>query len=167
VTSNPVEITIEHALPGSRLSIDKAIEEEAPFAAVCEAVARSRLTTTPSPRIDPYDTRSQDFNVVQVLFGKAEPVDRVNLVYKVYGKERAIGSHERVIWIGHTRYISRHGGLSGLKALPDTPENRQAVKAAGSRASTPWGRAVEASPSGTQSPCLAARCGRKSRGRSL
>ena len=143
VVSNPVEITIERALPGYRLSIDKAIREEAAFAAVCEAVARSRLTTTPSPRIDPYNTRSQDFKVVEVLFGKAEPVDRINLVYKVYGKERAIGDHERVLWIGHTRYMSLHGGLSGLKALPDTPENRKAVKAAASQAATVWGEVVE------------------------
>jgi hypothetical protein len=125
--SNRVEITIERALPGSRLSVDKAIEEEAAFAAVCEAVARSRLTTTPSPRIDPYSTRSQDFKVVEVLFGKAEAVDRIDVVYKVYGEERAVGDHERVIWIGHTQHTRLHGSLSGTKALPDTPANRRAV----------------------------------------
>ncbi len=118
------------ALPGSRLSLDEAIQEEAAFAAVCEAVARSRLTTTPSPRRVPYNTRTQEFKVAQVLFGKAVAVDRVDLVYKVYGEERAIQDHERVIWIGHMRNMSFHGGLYGLKALPDTPENRQAVNAA-------------------------------------
>jgi len=143
VTSNPVEITIERALPGSGLSIDKAIEEEGAFAAVCEAVTTLIPTSALSPRRDPCDTLSQEFKVVEVLFGKAEAVDRIDLIYKVYGKERATQNHERVIWIGHTRNMSFHGSLYGLKALPDTPENRRAVKAAALQASATWSEAVE------------------------
>ncbi len=127
-------------LPGSGLSIDKAIEEEAPFAAVCEAVGKFDPTLIP---IAPGGAAHvlQEFKVVEVLFGKAEPVDRIVLGYRLTG--RPIGSHERVIWIGHTRHMSFHGSLHGLKALPDTPQNRQAVKEAASQASTAWGEAVE------------------------
>ena len=132
VLSNPVEITIERALPGSGLSIDEAIKEKAAFAAVCEAVeADMPARGISAPGVQP--TR-QVFKVIEVLFGKAEAVDRVKLDYKYVYKEpqyeRAIRKHERVIWIAHTRHMSSHGSLYGLKALPDTPENRQAVKAA-------------------------------------
>ncbi len=149
VVSNPVEITIERALPGSRLSIDEVVKEEAAFAAVCEAVARFVPTTA---MIAPggAGTVSQEYKVVEVLFGNAERVDRIDLVYKL---GRAIRKHERVIWIGHTRNMGFHGRLYGLKALPDTPENRQAVKAAAAktrpsvaesvRKAAAWGEAAE------------------------
>ncbi|MHC4648134.1 MAG: HEAT repeat domain-containing protein, partial [Planctomycetota bacterium] len=145
VVSNPVEIKIERALPGSALSIDEAIKEKAAFAAVCEAVEENvPILSRTVPGVAP---TSQVFKVVEVLFGKAEAVGRITLNYKYLYKEpeceRAIRKHERVIWIGHTRNMSFHGSLYGLKALPDTPENRQAVKAATSQAAAAWGEAVD------------------------
>jgi len=127
-------------LPAAKLSIDKAIEEEAPFAAVCEAMSMLSISGGVVAQ-GGTGWGSQEFKVVEVLFGKAEPVDRIHIGFRLTG--RAIGIRERVIWIGHTRHMSLHGRLFGVKALPDTPENRQAVKTAASRAFTPWGEAVE------------------------
>lgn len=137
VVSNPVENTVEHALPGSGLSIEELVKTKAAFAAVCEAVDEPSLIAVLVARGAP-EPLSQEFKVVEVLFGKVEAVDRTSLIYKPEHRERAIRNHERVIWIGHTRNMNSHGSLYGLKALPDTPENRQAVKAAAS-----WGEAVE------------------------
>jgi len=50
VVSNPVEIIIERALPGTKLSVEEAVRDEAAFAAVCEAADESmpvRSATAP------------------------------------------------------------------------------------------------------------------------
>jgi hypothetical protein len=134
--SAPVEITIGLVLPGSRLSVNRVIKEKAAFAAVCEAVGEpAESAETTAPGVSPL---RQMFKVVEVLFGKVQPVDRIPLAYRIHDKpergERAVLNHERVIWIGHTRNMSSHGSLYGLKALPDTPENRRAVTAEAARA---------------------------------
>jgi len=126
--TNPVEITIEQALPGSRLSIEEAAADlDFAFAAACEAATgvaepESDLGTFHSP---------QDFKAVETLAGT--PLDgqalrlhfaRVNMPRI---RERPIAMGERVIWFVSRPRKDAPDQWRGTKAVSDTPENRKAV----------------------------------------
>jgi hypothetical protein len=133
LVSNEIVLTVLAAdatpalLPGSRLSVEQACKDEFAFAAACEALEEAReLVGFRTP--DGVFARYQVFRVLAVLGGRVEEVDRAHVDYTVRDKpdcrERFIAKGERVIWMGHTRRSPR---LAGLKALSDTPENREAV----------------------------------------
>jgi len=124
VQSNPVEITIERALPGSRLSVGQAVA--APhfaFAAVCEALSEPQLKFGEIG----VGYGFQEFRVMEVLGGDAAAPEPVKLRYDVLN-ERGINKGERIIWIiCNKEFERRMTPWVGIKALPDTPENRKAV----------------------------------------
>ena len=127
--SNPVEITIEPAVPGSKLSIEEAVKGEFAFAAVCEALVE------PTPVVGSFTGRSQtlarqQFKVLKALGGVSTPNHALELLYAYVhdsrAQERPLKKGERVIWIVRQARGATTVWL-GFKALPDTPENRKAV----------------------------------------
>lgn len=128
--SNPVEITIARALPGSCFSVQDAVKFKGTFAfaAVCQALSE------PTPVLGSFTGRShtlarQQFKVLEALCGLS-PQDRALELQYVYvdvsyARERAINKAERIIWI--VRKLDEKDIWCGTKALPDTPENRKAV----------------------------------------
>ena len=110
-------------LPGSRLSVDRALKEHGTIiAACCEAMG------------DPttYQYASQQFKVLEGLAGTVTVGRILEIRYVAVrtpaGMEQEIRKGQRVIWIAMSYEGEPH--LNGLKAIPDTLENRKAVKAA-------------------------------------
>ncbi len=128
IISNPVEITIERGLPGSELSIEDAVRDPRfAFAAVCEA-----LGVLPDHSRETGMRRGvQKFKILEVLAGAGPDAVAVELRYTRSNlpdrRERSLRKGERVIWIVRKRDQSAVPPWEGAKALPDTPENRQAV----------------------------------------
>ena len=121
--SNPVEITIETALPGGRLSLEEAVADpDFAFAAACEA-----FDDFP----EEIRTGRQTFKVVEVLGGHTPDRAEVRVRYHYWKEqahqERPIRGAERVIWVLGRPSADSKGFWPGIKALPDTPENRKAV----------------------------------------
>jgi len=130
VVSNPVEITIERALPANKLSIEEAMTVPGfAFAAMCEPLddgidvtwTRRPLTTV----------RLQRFRVVEALVGRLPEGKTFRLryvwSYRADIGERSPAAEEKAIWVvGKPREALPHYWL-GIKTFSDTPENRKAV----------------------------------------
>jgi len=126
--SNPVEITIERALAGSRLSIEEAAADpDFAFAAACEAATgvaepESDLGTFHNP---------QDFKAVETLAGTPPDGQALRLHFARINmpriRERPIAMGERVIWFVSRPRKDAPDRWRGTKAVSDTPENRKAV----------------------------------------
>jgi hypothetical protein len=128
VTST-AEADLERALPGSRLSIAEAVNRWSVFAVACEAVEGSKDSEI-AHLIPGSAGKYQRYRWDVVLSNRRSPSEPF-LSYRVWtqqdGPERPIAKGERVIWIGVN---PNPGNYRGIKALPDTPENREAVRAA-------------------------------------
>ena len=152
--SNPVEIEILAAdaepdaagpkdlLPGSQLSIEDAIKNGFAFIALCEATDKADIFDRVTGEHRGYASSHQSLKVLETLAGQAPPEGVRGFQYTSFDiptcRERDIRQGERVIWV--VRNVGDR--FRGIKALPDTPENRAAVKEAIAKAS-PWGEAVE------------------------
>ena len=132
VWSKMIEVTMKEGLPGSRLTVSDAVKDRFAFAAVCEAMSDSPVT------IRDYAEKSggvQRVKIAELLGGEKPRGDMVEITYQHefgwWANERRIAKGERVIWI--VSFLpGPNPDLVGVKALPDTPENRAAViKAAG------------------------------------
>ncbi len=130
--SNAIQITIERGLPGSRVSIEDAVRDPRfAFAAVCEMTRQDADWVS---GLAPGGLAAQRFRITELLTVGGPDNAEVNLSYE-YGSprsrherdhvyERPVKKGERVIWIVRQR---KAPGYLGVKALPDTPENRKAV----------------------------------------
>jgi len=139
--SNPVEIIIERGLPGggplsepsrlpgSRLSIEQAVNRWTAFAVACEATKEPKEADF--AHLVPGSARKFHRYRWDVALSNRRGPSEPFLCYRVWtlqdGPERPVAQGERVIWIGIN---PNPGNYRGVKALPDTPENRQAVRAA-------------------------------------
>jgi len=99
VVSNPVEITIEPALPGSKVSIEEALADpDFAFAVVCEA-----YIVPQGAFVEPAGVANerQGFSLVESLSAEAPTADAFNVRYKWIQNpvplERSIAKGERVI----------------------------------------------------------------------
>jgi len=98
------------------------------FAAVCEAISE------PTGGSSHGNAQTwQEYKMVQPLVGKVHIGGSFSLYYVYFlmpGKDQQhpVKAGRRVIWIVHT---GDKGEFIGVKALPDTPANRQAVVKAG------------------------------------
>jgi len=128
--SNTVTVEVarppEPALLRSSLSIEEAMKEGYAFVAVCQALEGPKAISGPSMDVQ-HETRN--FKVVQILLGKGPGPETIELrcTYWAYviPFELRVGQGESVIWI-----VRDSGGAPrwmGVKAVPDTPENREAV----------------------------------------
>jgi len=119
----------QFALCGSRLSIEEALRQEFAFATACEALEDTQGMIGAIGKLN----CTQEFKFHQLLAGNGPGVGKFRLHYTYVDyedcRERAVEKGERVIWIVR----EKPGDVPpwhGTKALPDTPENRDAVLAA-------------------------------------
>ena len=122
----PIEIA-QRALPGSRLSIEEAVKRHFAFAAVCEALEEARVHWDEAGVCESV----QKFRILVVFGGRARVGQTMKLGYQWLFIpsccQRAIRKAERVIWIVREAPKGNVPPWRGIKALPDTPENRKAV----------------------------------------
>ncbi|HUT57366.1 MAG TPA: HEAT repeat domain-containing protein, partial [Phycisphaerae bacterium] len=121
-------------LPGTQVSIEWVVRQPQAFAAVCEAVSDARAFSDRAAA-EGVTGEWQVFKVAEVLVGNTAAADDATFEYYVLDRpgahERAIRKGERIIWIARPRTDGEsgvEGRLHCLKALPETPENRDAVK---------------------------------------
>ncbi len=116
-------------LPGSGTSLEQAIEGGFWFAAVCVGTSEAGLAS----RELGVSHASQEFRVLTILAGEgpAGQVVKFGYICLYPGRERPIEKGERVIWVarkaGYGSQRQPNARPYGIKALPDTPENRKAV----------------------------------------
>jgi len=127
---SPVETGFKQALPGSRLSIAEAVNRWTAFAVACEATKEPK--DAEFAHIVPGSARKwHQYRTDVVIGGGRGPAGHPILGYRVWetGKqhERPIAKGEQVIWIGDNPAPDLY---QGVKALPNTPENRETVRAA-------------------------------------
>ena len=133
--SNPVEITIGPALPGSQVSIKDALADpDFAFAAVCKSLDESSTQTI----LGRSGYTNHGFTLINLLAGEAPEENPFKLSYGAsmpivvdpppYPQERFVRRNEQVIWIVRRhRQDGERVAWKGIKALPDTPENRKAL----------------------------------------
>jgi len=109
------------ALPGSGRSLEEAMRALA-FAAVCEATAEPRPELAGLEAGVSHPTQS--FRITEALVGGEKGRDMEWLYPCLWQRERQVAKGERLIWI-----VRNDGSWQGVKALPDTPENRKAILA--------------------------------------
>lgn len=107
------------ALPGSGRSLEEAMRALA-FAAVCEATADPRPEGASLESGVSHPTQS--FRIIEALVGGEEGRELEWVYSCLWRRERQIARGERLIWV-----VRNDGSWQGVKALPDTPENRKAV----------------------------------------
>ncbi|HUT14593.1 MAG TPA: HEAT repeat domain-containing protein [Thermoguttaceae bacterium] len=126
-------------LCGSRLSIEEAVKQEFAFVVACEALEDTQGQIGAIGKLN----CTQEFQVHQLLAGDGPGVDTFRLHYTYVDRqdcrERAVRKRDRVIWIVRK---ADEGQWIGVKAVPDTPENRKAVQE--SLATQPAGDAATA-----------------------
>ena len=112
------------ALPGNEKSIEDAVKDQSfAFAAVCEAI---QYATGPTAFKEGFQHPTQLYKVVNVIASRISTPQTIQLDYiNKVRLERAIDKGERVIWIVHKG--NKEDPWQGVKALPDTPENRKVV----------------------------------------
>ena len=120
-------------LPGSRVPLGKALEVKGAVVALCQAIEGG----SGDSGADGEWSYTQKFKVMQVLTGGAAAKEvamsytLITLTPDYPGSERAITEGETVLWIAQPTdkadpwYAADH--WRGIKALADTPENRQAL----------------------------------------
>lgn len=121
-------------LPGSTISFEEATKDGFAFIGLCEAVAQAEVIY----HEEGVGKASQQFRVIERLSGDAV-VDKEVVVTHYTCVERPhldppeqpIRKGQRVIWICREKKPEWREGFEGVKALPDTPENRKAVTGAG------------------------------------
>ena len=126
--SNPVEITIEKPLPGSQFTSGEALAVPSyAFTAACESPEDPKGAFADPAGVS---NEVQTFTVLEVLNGKGATASDIKVAYRHLETqdciERAIGKGERVILI--IQRTTAGPPWAAIKALPDTPENRKAVK---------------------------------------
>ena len=130
VTSNPVEITLRRAMPGSRLTIRETVRGKFAFAAVCQALEAADVEQDEEGVFHAI----QPYKVAQSLVGGPERPETVDLHYDYLDvpgcREQAINKGGRLIWIVHRLET---GPWVGVKALDETLENQATVCEAGRR----------------------------------
>ena len=140
--SNPAEITVQRALPGSGLSIQEAVADpNFAFAAACEATSACEQQPARSGVVH----GKQRFRILALLVGHAPDAEQFELNYSFLrpglgfaDAGRALNRGKRVIWIVRRATEFAVPYWRGVKALPDTPESRRAVKeAAGALSAAP------------------------------
>ena len=119
----------DELLPGSDVSLEKAIKDTFAFVAVCESLDELHQ----KPRTLPTTPFFQTFRVLAVLRGRPPREETVEFQSLrpggTDGRERRISKGERFIWVvRHGALPGGNPGLLGVKALADTPGNRQAVE---------------------------------------
>ena len=139
----PLSLTAEATLPGSWLSLAGAMRDGYDFIAVCQAPGQADVMNE-TGRLG---MAAQSLIVCKALAARAQVVSEIDVAYLYprYSPRRwvedgelvhsgAVPKGRRLIWI--IRQIPAAGPLTrkrrnpaylGVKALPDTPENRAAV----------------------------------------
>jgi beta-lactamase regulating signal transducer with metallopeptidase domain len=109
-------------LPGSRLSLQKAIKDGYTFILVCEA---GPVRSSDNDRLGQYNA-VQEMKVLEALVGEMPKEKTISLHYAYLDlpdvRERLLREGEKVLWIGWTREY-----VIGAKALADTSEYRKAI----------------------------------------
>ena len=127
---HPEQSRADTVLPGSRLSIEEAVGRWAAFAVACEAVEEPEDSAFAHVVPGSVGKRHQ-YRWDVDLGGGRNAGGRRTLDYRVWNigqqHERPIAKGQRVIWIG-VNPTPDH--CRGVTALPDTPENRETVRAA-------------------------------------
>ncbi len=130
-------ITSPLELPGSQVSLEQALAEKGRLVVLCEALEDGYGKTTDTGAVEV----SQKYKVVQVLSGESA-IKEARLDYARIPSigERRIMKGGQVVWIvrpAAADHPDRPEQWRGLKALPDTPENRKAVLEAVKAAAPP------------------------------
>ena len=114
-------------LPGTETSVAEAMKGQVTLVALCQAVEPARL----EPGFSGVIHATQTFRIIESFYEHEKPATTITIRYSYLqpgtssGQSgRAIRADEKVIWILHH---DGFGGDRGVKALPDTPENRHGV----------------------------------------
>ena len=107
----------EQELPGQALKLAEACRSTRGF------LARCRALESPSIRSVRGDVReaSQQFRVLDLIEGSTHGEAHMRIDYRCIGSERPLRQGETILWFAE---VGPEGGWRGIKALPDTDENR-------------------------------------------